>query len=265
MRAAPLTTIRGGINRLRTRGGARADNLYELLNGYVTEANTVVSRPGTARVAVLDALTRGLTAFEGSLHTYSHVVVTVPAGYTLHVLVHPSSTFDTTIVLTKIHFAAPFMGALYVVAEFADGKVYHYWLQPAPAWEANKRYAAGALVSQTTDTTRVVYRATRTTDPFPSWAPNVPRSIGASPPPARSIVEPTLYNDFYYQAVAATGNNLRSGVTEPIWPTEPSARVIETTDGGNVTGTPTTTPAPTADLPTDATIERYSRFRGVGP
>lgn len=89
MRSAPLTTIRSGINRLRTKGGARPDVLYDLLNGYVTESGTVRVRPGTARMAELDPRTRGLCAFEGQLHTFCHIPVAVPEGYVLNVLAHP--------------------------------------------------------------------------------------------------------------------------------------------------------------------------------
>lgn len=91
----PLTTIAGGINRLRTKGAASRDALYDLVNGYVTMSNTVVPRPGTNRNANLSALavagaTKGLVGFEGSLHVFSNTVVDVPDGYTLHVLVHPA-------------------------------------------------------------------------------------------------------------------------------------------------------------------------------
>jgi hypothetical protein len=44
MRDIPLTAIKGGINRTRTKGGARADTLYDLLNVYVTEDGTVQAR-----------------------------------------------------------------------------------------------------------------------------------------------------------------------------------------------------------------------------
>ena len=55
MRAIPLTTIKSGINRLRTKGGARADTLYDLLNGYVTEAGTVFLMGMVRRQEAADA------------------------------------------------------------------------------------------------------------------------------------------------------------------------------------------------------------------
>ena len=91
----PLTTISGGINRLRTKGGATRDALFDAVNCYVTAANTVVPRPGTVRNADLSALapagaTKGLVGYQGQLHVFSASVVAVPAGYQLHVLTHPA-------------------------------------------------------------------------------------------------------------------------------------------------------------------------------
>ncbi|MDE2098511.1 MAG: LamG domain-containing protein [Patescibacteria group bacterium] len=92
----PLTVISGGINRLRTKGGADRNVLYELLNGYVTQANTVKVRPGTTRDADIAAysgagMTKGLVAYQGQKHVFSHEVVDVPPGYALHVLGHPAA------------------------------------------------------------------------------------------------------------------------------------------------------------------------------
>lgn len=260
MRAAPLTTIKGGINRLRTKGGARADALYDLVNGYVTESDTVHVRPGTERVAQLSVFTKGLTGFRDELHVFSHTSVAVPSGFQLNILVHPDSNPSDEIALLDIHFAEPFMGALYVVAEFEDGQIFHYWLQEGTQWEANKHYNAGDLVYPSVET-GLVYQATRLGDPNPTWAPNVPRFDGTGTGyEAQSVVEPTVYNDFYYTCVETVGNNPRSGTTEPEWPTEDGARITESVDGGDVVGNTPTTAAPSTGQPNSGTQERYGRF-----
>lgn len=257
MRPAPLTTIKGGINRLRTKGGARADTLYDLLNGYVTEAGTVKARPGTRRMAVLDETTRGLVTFGETLHTFASQDVAVPAGYTLHLLVHPDSTEYDPIALEKIHFAEPFMGALYVVAEFADGAIYHYWLQVPTEWAANTEYDLNQLVSPSVST-GLVYRATRYGDPYPVWAAGEQRSATYD----QSIVEPTVYNGFYYVCVQTEGDNPVSGSVEPIWPTESGAQVSENVDGATDTTAPTTSETPSANTPGNDTQDRYGSSRG---
>lgn len=414
MRDAPLTTIKGGINRLRTKGGARADTLYDLVNGYCTSADTVVSRPGTSRVMQLDTATKGLCSFGGSLYTFCHAPVYVPDGITLKLIVHPdilaenaaanftmtaakheetpvydvliggdvtnneapddfgtltsvldingtisvvaffsqgddpltteivlrltesgaavgpdaflSLTFEDThgvsrtleigdatdpygtdvaywdgtytewrwtlvdapvevftvgetyavafddttgsevttpgadIGLLDIHFAEPFMGALYVVAEFSNGNIYHYWLQEGEQWEANKVYKLGDLVFPADDT-GLVYRATRLGSANPPWGAHVPRfdaSYGSGY--EVSVIEPTVYNDYYYTCIATTGASPRSGTIEPDWPTEDGATVIESTDNPPDVNIPTSIDASASTTPASAAVVRYGRY-----
>lgn len=408
MRDAPLTTVKGGISRLRLKGGARADTLYDLVNGYCTDEGTIVSRQATRRIAKLRPSTRGLCAYKGVLQTFCHQSAYVPEGFQLNIIVHPDiineddpadftlvagkyeatpiydvfigldttgstgNTFGTatqptfpdgdttvvgffsngadplattvtlqletngaaaaddvfetltftdthgiertldiadayplggtdmgtyrewvwtlldapvevftsgdsytitfdettatttsvkgnTIALSKIHFAEPFMGALYVIAEFENGNVYHYWLQEGEQWEANKVYKAGDLVYPATST-GIVYRASRLGSANPPWAPNVLRydgTEGSSYEP--SIIEPTVYNDYYYTCIAATGASPRSGSIEPDWPTEDGATVIESTDNPPDVNIPTTTTVDT-NVPASNTTDRYGTF-----
>lgn len=95
--AIPLTAIAGGINRLRTKGGADKNSLYDLLNGWVTQAGTVKVRPGTFRNANIAqysgaGVTKGLVAYQGQFHIFAPSVVPVPPGYELHVITHPAAT-----------------------------------------------------------------------------------------------------------------------------------------------------------------------------
>lgn len=245
MRPVPLTTIKGAINRLRTRSGARADTLYDLLNGQVTDAGTVEVRPGSRRDAHVNAETKGICSFGSTLHTFCHEVVDVPTGITLHVLPHPT---DSSLAITQIHFSEPFLGFLYVVAEFTNGDIFHYWLRSSGTWAANTIYFNGDLV-EPTDPNGLAYAATRLGSPFPSWVPNVGRANG-------DIVEPTVYNDFYFTVVDTVGTNPRSGKTEPDWPRSEGAQVVEDVDGLLSTRA-TPTPAPSADTTPQGTQDRY--------
>lgn len=263
MRSAPLTTIKGGINRLRVKGGARADSLYDLVNGYITEANKPVARPGTRRKATLDNSTRGLCAFGGSLHVFSHQQAAVPDGFTINVLVHPDTVeLGEFHALSKIHFVAPLMGALYVVAEFDDGDIYHYWLQAGEQWAAETVYDIGDLVRPVT-ANGFVYRAERTTAANPVWAADVPRYDGYNAYNAQSVVEPTEYNGYYYVCTLAQGDNPRSGTTEPTWPTNEGETVVETADnsGQQATEVAASNPDPTT-TPASETRDRYGATYG---
>jgi hypothetical protein len=247
MRAVPLTVVKGGISRLREKGAARPDLLYDLLNGYVTAAKTIAPRPGTARVATVPG-TKGLTAFDGRFHVFASSIVAVPHDFVLHVITHPDDGDGNVIALERIHFAEPFLGFLYVVAEFANGDVLHFWLQSGGTWEAGKVYSAGDLVEPSVPN-GLAYEATRVGSPGLAWAPRAPRQVG-------DVVEPTTFNNYRYRVVAVSGAHPASGSTEPDWPTSPGARVTEDTEA-NAEGVPVTTSDPETQAPSSGVEDRY--------
>src|SRR6478735_9922464 len=225
MRTLAFTTQKGGINRQRIRGGARADSLYDLLNAYVTGAQTVVPREGTTRDTTLPSTTRGLTAFQDVLHTFSYQLEEdIPDGYVANVLSHPT---DSSATLVKIHFAQPFMGALYVVAEWSDGGVYHYWLASSGDWEADTVHLEGDVVTPT-DHNGLLYRATANNPAAPTqtWQPLTNYSMG-------DTVLPTVYNGYYFEVTATAGDVPISGAFEPTWNATEGAETSESADGTN--------------------------------
>ena len=256
MRTVSLTTARGGINRLRIKGGPSPEVLYDCINGYVNQDGEVVSRPGSEQEIVLPSGTKGLCAFNGKLYVFSATagLSTGNAKYVIEVLRDPVSPASA---ITAIHFAKPYLGAIYVVAEFASGNTYHYWLQAGATWAAKTGYGVGDVVQPTTPN-GFAYRAHRLGNPNPVWAPGVPRQ-DATPGPV-SIVEPTTPNGFLYVCTATTGASPRSGTIEPEWPASNGATVVEDVDVGTATvATPptgTTTPPPTGTLP-DSYRDRY--------
>ncbi len=259
-RSVALTTVRGGINRQRTKGGAPQDQLYDLLNGYVTKSKTVIVRPGTFRSFFLpvdtqgDDLTKGLTAFNATLHVYADEETDVPDGITLHIVQHPNATPEDPIRIFEINFAKPFMGFIFVSATFENGDTYLYWLQTGDEWQADHTYKLGDIVAPSTPN-GLAFQAQRLTQPNLAWAPNVTRALG-------DVIEPTVYNDFQYTVVDTQGDNPRSGTTEPIWPTEDGAQIIEDADGAAPPGSDqTVVPDPNA-TPAPATSDRYDNGLG---
>lgn len=258
-RSVALTTVKGGINRLRVKGAALNDSLYDLRNGYVTLAKTVVVRPGTFRTATLPTdtagttgLTKGLMSFEGTLHVFAIEEVDLPAGFTLHIINHPT---DPTSPIQEIHYAEPFMGFPYVAAEFENGDTFHYWLQSGDTWQADHIYKAGDIVLPSVPN-GLSFQATRISAPNLSWAPNVQRTVG-------DVIEPTVYNDFFYTVVDTLGDNPRSGTTEPVWPESDGAQINEDADGSTADPTITTPPPTSNTQPNPVTQDRYSG--GFGP
>lgn len=245
-RPVTLNTLKGGINRLRQKGGASQQVLYDLLNGYVTADNSIESRPGTETHATLPANTKGLCAFDGGLVVFSHAAQTMPAGYSCEVINHPEFP---GMEIQEIHFAGPYLGYLYVVAEFADASVYHYWLERRDPWAASTDYVPGDIVEPTVRN-GFAYRATRLNAPLLVWQPNVPRTVG-------NTIEPTVANGFYFEVTATSGSSPKSGTVEPNWPTESGATIFEDTDL-----TPPEAPV-TGNTSTDPTLppsvdERYA-------
>jgi len=264
-RRAPLTVVKAGIDRLRTRAGARADTLYDLVNAVIDAEYNIGPRPGSSRIAQLPTGTVGLCAFDGKYHVFAdhEVDLTGFDDFELDILLHP---FDPTAELTTIHFAQPFLGALYVVAEFTSGSttvtqsIYHYWLQPGEEWEANTEYSYNQFVTPTTPN-GFVYSASRLGLAYPAWAPGVPRTAGNGSSIEPSIIEPTTYNEFFYECIETSGDNPLSGSSEPNWPTSTGATIVENTDGSPVqTANDVTPPAPPpTSTPQASTVERYNR------
>lgn len=251
MRQENLTVIQGGLNRLRTKGAALKDSLFELLNGFVTTERTVKVRPGTFQDFVLPAGTKGLVAFGGKFHVFADdaIVGLDENNFVLHILKSPNPSATLSIV----HFAEPFMGFLYVAAEFSDAETYHYWLQTAPDWQPNEIYNFNELASATTPT-GFVFRARRAGGANPSWTAETPRAVG-------DRVEPSPANGFYFEVTQVIGPNPRSGLTEPAWPAAAGAIVVEDADEEGAGGTPPTPTPPTDPPPTfipPGTEDRYS-------
>ncbi len=213
----------GGLNVMRLKGGANPNTLKTLTNGYVTAAGTIRMRPAAIYQATLPTDCRGLVAFQGALQSFCARYVGVIGIVTVNTLRHPDPS-QSALTLTDIHFAAPFLGFLYVVAEFSNGDVFHYWLQPATTWQANTVYLLNAGV-QPTAPAGLTFQATYAGPAIQSWAPNVARALG-------DIVIPTVPNGFKYQVTQVIGTAPASGTVEPVWPTVPGATVMEDTSLG---------------------------------
>jgi len=226
-----LSMLKGGINRLRVKGGTDPSSLYDLLNGFVDMNGNAVSRPGTRRVVALPAGTKGLMAFRGGFYVFSHVATPISdARFHCLVLVDPN---DAARAIHAIHFAAPFMGFPYVVAEFENGDVCHYWLQGAGdashAWLPNHVYLEGDVIEPTTPN-GLAYKAGGDEHP-PAWQPSTTYALG-------DAVQPTGYNGWKYVLTEASGEAPTSGANEPAWPITEGAIVYEDQDTTPTTTTP---------------------------
>lgn len=193
MKAIALSAIKQGMQRLREKGSPDPSSLYDLQDGYVTIDGSAVQRPGTELAYDLPAGTLGMCAHDGDLVVFSTSPKACPAGTRCEVLTHP---FFPSQGLTYIHYAAPFLGYLYVAAEFENGDVYHYWLQAANEWEASTTYQEGQIIVPSTPN-GLGYKAHRVLPKYPNWIPGMEVVVGTK-------VEPTTANGYYYEATATS-------------------------------------------------------------
>lgn len=247
-RTIHLTGLKQGIQRVREKGGASPDTLYDLNDGYVGIDGAIEQRPGTVLDYALPAGTLGMCAHDGDLVVFSTSPKACPAGTRCEVLTHP---FFPSQGLTYIWYAAPFLGYLYVVAEFQNGDVYHYWLQAANEWEASTTYQEGQIIVPSTPN-GLGYKAHRVLPKYPQWVPGMEVVLGTK-------VEPTTANGYYYEATAtseAAGVGTPGGSPNPNPPGDPP------TDGGPPSvprystggGLASTTPGPYGGFPDDASF-----------
>jgi hypothetical protein len=233
MRQETITSAKAGINRYRTKGGASKETLYDFLNGYVTVAGSFRPRPGSVIDSLAEGATSlppgtvGLTTYKDKLVVFADHEVDVSgyAGYAVELLTYPGAhLLEEPPTLVDIHFAEPFLGYLYVAAEWSDGEVFHYWLQRVSTWQPNTVYMFGELVQPTTPD-GYTYRAGRLNPANPLWRPDTAYALGF-------IVEPTEQNGYQYEAVELVGDSPRSGATEPAWIASPGALVNDDADFG---------------------------------
>jgi hypothetical protein len=261
-RPVTLSAFTAGMTRLRTKGGASPETLYELTNCYVTASRSILPRPCHALLTLVPTGSKGLCAFNGVLYTFTADKTLVNTGSTtLVVLRHPDPAFAGS--LSKIHFAQPMMGKLYVVAEFSDALVKHYWLIDPPVWQATHHYKANDIVQPVLVGNRkgLYFKAVQSASVDPAWTPNIQHSLADQ-------VQPTVYNGFVYRAVEINGSTFLpnpstapSGTTEPVWPTTQGATVLESSSGfAEIVPNPPPTPPPS----TPPGREEGGRFTNIG-
>lgn len=248
MRPVPLYNLKQGINRLRIKGGANPSSLYDLVNGYIQVDGSIKPREGTIRTETLNSSTKGLMADDGIFNVFSITQQSVPFGYLDNILINPN---DATQTIKTIWFAKPFMGFPYVVAEFINGDVFHYWLQNSGTWAPNTVYDIGTLILPLTTPTGLAYLAQRISAVNPTWQPEVGIALNA-------IIEPTEYTGYQYKAVAVAGVSPHTGQSEPVWPIVSAGTIQEfgdfdtsSTDAGTTQGTTPSTAQPLATTITD--------------
>lgn len=214
----PLGQQVDGINLMRQKGGASPKALVDLKNGWVTSQRTIKARPGSAKEVTFPAGTLGVVGFEAKFHVFAHAAVAAPSDprVVVNILRHPTGG---AAALAKVHRAFPFLGRLYVVAEFADGVVQHYWIEAPAAWAASTVYGYGRSVQPVVN--NGLYYDMLAVSTIAAWQANVEVALNTER-------QPTTANGFRYVATAATGAApYRTSNAQPVWPTTEGGTVVE--------------------------------------
>ena len=115
-----------GLDRRRGRSVADANRLYECQNAHITNGKVMKKRPGTTKIATLEAGTRGLVSAGGKLQTFYE------SGAISHAnsLFNPNQVSHPTISqnVLRVHHAEVYAGYVYVSVEYVDNSVWHHYL-----------------------------------------------------------------------------------------------------------------------------------------
>jgi len=121
--------FRGGLDTRRSNVTATPGTLITLKNAHITRGGEIEKRPAFVSLATLPTNTKGLAAANGQIYVFGDQAassVTFASGTPANVnyvrLQHPSGT-----ALTKILDTDFFNGKVYAAAQFADGRIYHYY------------------------------------------------------------------------------------------------------------------------------------------
>ena len=115
----------GGMDRRRIRVDSAPNTLYNAVNCHINRGGQLESRKAFEAIYSLPSgQTFGLADNAGAIFTFgSDAAVTVPSGVTYQQLAHPGgSTAMTAVIDIDIYD-----GNLYVIAEYSDGSVYHFY------------------------------------------------------------------------------------------------------------------------------------------
>jgi hypothetical protein len=121
--------FRNGLDARRMNVTSNPGTLVTLTNAHITRGGEIEKRPAFVNLATLPSNTFGLAAAGGQIYVFGSDApanVTFAAGTPANInyiqLAHPSAEAMTRVLSTDF-----FDGLVYAAAEFADGRIYHYY------------------------------------------------------------------------------------------------------------------------------------------
>jgi hypothetical protein len=122
MAYAILEDFKGGVDRRRPRYAGKPGTLWTGANVHISLGGDIEVRKALVDFGEFAEGTFGLVAAGQSLYTFgSEAALAVPSGVTYQRLSYPGAA------MTRFIDADLFSGKLYVIAEFGDGSVQHFY------------------------------------------------------------------------------------------------------------------------------------------
>lgn len=120
-----------GLDLRKGASTSDANRLRVLKNAYTTEGRTIRKRPGTVKIATLEAGTEGLFAGRGKLNTFYGGTSTITHANSLFQANSVRSPITAGLAVSKVHYADVFNGFMYAAVEYTSGEIKHHYLDGA--------------------------------------------------------------------------------------------------------------------------------------
>jgi len=119
-----INDFRGGLDTRRTRFTAPAGTLTSLVNAHITQGGEIEKRKAFVPTISLPAGTLGMAVLGGRPYVFGHTETPsgLPSSVSYQRLEHPDE-----LAMIKVLRAEIFNNKLYVVAQYSDGSIYHFY------------------------------------------------------------------------------------------------------------------------------------------
>lgn len=224
-----------GLDLRKGLSTSDANRLRVLKNAHATEGRTIRKRPGTTKVATLEAGTTGLFAGNGKLNTFYGGTSPISHSNTLFKANNVQHNVNAALAVSKVHYGDVFNGFMYASVEYSNGDIRHHYIDSADTFPATTSVKLGSYFQPSTPN-GYRYKVTDVSVGETAWAATTAKALAA-------FVKPTTGNTYRYECTTAG----TTGATEPTWPTVAGETVndgtaVWTCIDTNLTGTAPTYP-----------------------
>ena len=228
----------GGLDLRKGASVSDANRMRVCTNAYITTGKGIQKRPCLRKVATLETGTVGLRSGNGLLNTFMGTGSVTHANtlFKANLLRHPT----TEQAISKMHYGDVFNGFLYVVAEYADGSIWHHYLDDTGAWAVSTTYTKGNL-RRPTVVNGFNYEVIDVSIGVTAWA-------AATAYPVGTFRRPIVSNTLRYEVTVIAGTGT-SGAVEPVWPTTAGSTIIDNPGANQITWTCRTSNVSAASQP----------------